>query len=132
MSSNDNVVLGVPVIYCPSCNGVLGVDMQLRFNSLPEERVAQMKKDGIGEPGKSYVLVSCEDEHCDQHHRIKILQVPKLKVEVGGDECCEFDSEVFCRASVEGCPMSCYCELPPNHDGPHICVMCGRKSPRGM
>ena len=49
------------------------------------------------------------------------------------DVCGEFDIEHDCTKPMESrISMPCFCDIDMNHDGPHVCSMCGRKSPEIM
>jgi hypothetical protein len=102
MPSNDEVVVGVPQIQCPSCMQVLALNGQKveKFSKFQRKKLEEamnqfspsagardyqrgphpidMEDLPSERPEKVYVVVTCENRHCEQYNKIKILKLPRL------------------------------------------------------
>lgn len=101
MPSNDEVVLGIPSIQCPSCQQMLDIsgkkfekftkaqrkEMHGNVNTYARGDYRQAAPDPFptGEDERSQaaektlVVVSCENHHCEQYNKIKVLELPRIK-----------------------------------------------------
>ena len=98
MPSNDEAVFGIPQIQCPSCQQLLDIrgkridkftkqqrkrmDETTNTYSTSGSHVRDPFPTGEENPSesaeKNYVIVTCQNHHCDQYNKIKILKLPRL------------------------------------------------------
>jgi len=112
MPSNDEVVFGIPNIQCPSCGNVQdlsknridkfskqqrkkmhgGVNYEGRFSgdaASPQRDPFPNGEDSPSEaPEKNFIIFSCENHHCEQYNKFKVLKIPRIhtpsvKVDLG-------------------------------------------------
>ena len=99
MPNNDEVVLGIPSIQCPSCYYTLDLSgpkigkftkaQRRRSDEASQNQRATSDRfhrepDGedmpSGAPEKILVVVTCGNPHCEQYNKIKVLQLPRITV----------------------------------------------------
>lgn len=100
MPSNDDCVMGVPSIQCPSCSALLEVNYHRRIDKFSKAQRRKMHDcsaygtsatDGTYQvksepedlpseaPERNFVLTSCSNTRCDQYNKFKILELPRIK-----------------------------------------------------
>jgi hypothetical protein len=98
VASNDDVLLGVPNIQCPSCMSTLCTTNYQRIDKFSKKQRKQRHQKGgqyYGEtvrsdtpmpedipseaPENNFVVVSCSNEICEQYNRIKVLRLPRIE-----------------------------------------------------
>ena len=104
MPSNDDCVMGIPQIQCPTCACMLDVSSTRRIDkfSKAQRRKMQQAQNVTGStrgdkpyqfneptapedmpseaPERNFVLASCGNHHCDQYNKFKVLELPRIKV----------------------------------------------------
>lgn len=99
MASNDDVVLGIPQIQCPSCQQLLDCSRpqihkftkrqrrdQNRENCTVDGRYATISRQPDAEDvpstaaEKNYLVVTCDNPRCEQYNKIKVMPIPRLAV----------------------------------------------------
>lgn len=103
MPSNDDCVMGIPSIQCPTCGYCLEVRSERRIDkySKAQRRKMQQAENTMGvasgdkpyqfnqpaapedlpseAPERNFVLTSCGNTHCDQYNKFKVLELPRIK-----------------------------------------------------
>ncbi len=96
VASNDEVLLGIPNIQCPSCMSSLCMTSYQRIDKFSKKQRKQrhqkgyyaetvqsdtpMPEDSPSEaPENNFVVVSCGNETCEQYNRIKVLRLPRIE-----------------------------------------------------
>lgn len=98
MPSNDEVVLGIPSIQCPSCRYVLDL------SGKPIEKFTKKQRKQADEesrnqcvstadrfhrepdaedfpstaPQKVLIVLTCSNTRCDQYNKIKVMELPRI------------------------------------------------------
>lgn len=101
MASNDETVLEIPNIQCPSCKSALYVDGQKIMTKFSKEQRQNFSQGSntcesskpytvprrtefdhedqpSEEPEHEYVMVSCSNFRCRQYNKFKLLKLPKI------------------------------------------------------
>ena len=90
MPSNDEVVIGLPDIQCPSCGRRLDLTKQIQKLSKAQIEAqrrgsaTQMSTNARAEeppsnlPQNAFIVVSCDNEYCEQYNKLKVLKVPRI------------------------------------------------------
>lgn len=101
MPSNDEVLLGIPYVYCPSCNSQIDVSRyrvdkyskQQRkwrhgpntdswgYQAMSTHRVDPFPtgEDSPSEaPEKNYAIVTCSNDHCEQYNKFKVMRIERI------------------------------------------------------
>jgi hypothetical protein len=98
MPSNDEVVLGIPSIQCPSCRYVLDLSGKPieKFTKGQRRRAEEESRNQCSTstrtqraqdaedlpssaPQKVLIVVTCPNPHCDQYNKIKVMELPRIK-----------------------------------------------------
>lgn len=98
MPSNDESVLAIPTIQCPSCKYTLDLSGSKvgKYTKAQRKRIedegrnmtastSNYRQDPTGEdnpssfPEKEFMLVTCSNIRCEQYNKIKVLELPKLR-----------------------------------------------------
>lgn len=99
MPSNDEVVLGIPSIQCPSCYCMLDLSGPKigKFTKSQRRRAEEANRNQCATsdrfhrkpdaedlpssaPEKVLVVVTCGNPLCEQYNKIKVLQLPRITV----------------------------------------------------
>lgn len=110
MPSNDEVLFGIPDIYCPSCNSLLDTSKN-RVDKYSKEQRKRMFQSvnyeasttSLGrasdpfpngedspseQPEKNFIIFTCTNPHCEQYNKFKVMRIPRIhtpsvKVDLG-------------------------------------------------
>ena len=93
MANNNDVVLGIPSMQCPSCRSVL--ELTKCVDKMSKTQIRSMRGEhAIGGayqvsvprpddpsqcPEKNYIIVSCGNFQCEQYNKFKVVEIPRLK-----------------------------------------------------
>ena len=99
MASNDDVVLGIPQIQCPSCQQLLDCSRPQIHKFTKRQRrdqdqgncaaggsyaTAYRQPDAedvlSAAPEKNYLIVTCENRRCEQYNKVKVMLIPRIAV----------------------------------------------------
>jgi hypothetical protein len=109
MKSNDEVVIALPNIYCPSCNCLFDTSRNRidKYSKQQRKRMSQATgtcstnqrsytpepfptgEDVPSEsPEKNFIVFTCHNMHCDQYNKFKVFLIPRIltlsvKVDLG-------------------------------------------------
>lgn len=101
MPSNDETLLGIPSVYCPSCGSLLDTTKHRadkytkqqrkqrhgsNTNACDYQAMGTFRSDPFptGEdspseaPEKNFVIVTCTNERCDQYNKFKVMKLSRI------------------------------------------------------
>lgn len=97
--NNDDCVIGVPSIQCPSCGfaldligpkiGKLSKRQRKEFEKIQDMYSTSSSVNGVDDdaprvgksehPERTFVVVSCGNHRCEQYNSFKVIEVPRIK-----------------------------------------------------
>ena len=98
MPSNDEVVLGIPDVYCPTCGATFDTSRNRIDKFSKQQRKRMTSGDSCNatslgyspdpfptgedvpseEPEKNFVVLSCNNLHCAQYNKFKVMKIPRI------------------------------------------------------
>ena len=77
MLPHDEELLAIPNYFCPGCQSML--DVSKGFEKMSRKAIREQRSNGSACYDVSLVIVTCNNYHCAQYNRFKVVRLPRVK-----------------------------------------------------
>ena len=78
MHTHDEELLSIPNYFCPGCQTSLDISKR-RFEKMSRKAIREQRSDDTACYDVNLAVVTCNNYHCAQYNRFKVVRLPRVK-----------------------------------------------------
>ena len=73
----DEELMAIPIYSCPGC--LTPLDISKGFEKMSRKAIREQRSNGSACYDVNLVVVTCNNYHCAQYNRFKVIRLPRVK-----------------------------------------------------